>query len=71
MAHGMDLIGSLVADSFEQKAYNYMLSRFEYVSFSREWTVQQRLAHNWSKSCVSTTRSSALLGYGEATFTRK
>ena len=71
MAHGMDLIGSLVADSSEQKAYNYMLSRFEYVSFSPEWTVQQRLAHNWSKSFVSTTLLSALLGYGEATFTRK
>ena len=71
MAHGMDLIGSLVADSSEQKAYNYMLSRFEYVSFSPEWTVQQRLAHNWSTSFVPTTLSSALLGYGEATFTRK
>ena len=71
MENGMDLIGSLVADSSEQRSYNYMLSRFEFVAFEPEWTVQQRLAHNWSKSFVSTTLSPALLGYGEATFTRK
>ena len=68
---GADLVGSLVADSSEHKQHNYVITKFEDVAFEPGWIVEQRLAHDWNKSFVSTELPAALLGYGEATFTRK
>ena len=47
------------------------MTRFEYVVFGHNWSVEQKLQHDWNRTYVSTVLTSGCLGFGEATAGRK